>query len=424
MLLEVQKSPISGTVSIPGSKSHTIRALILASLASGRSVIRNPLDSKDARSAVVMCRQFGAAIEERDGCFFVDGFGGTPAVPDDVIDTGNSGTSILFGMGVASLCNGTAILTGDQQIRRRPVGNLADALTALGAESYSSRRNGLPPVVVNGPAQGGHTDLAAPTSQYLSSLLICAPLYAHDTHIHMTELMEIPYIEMTLWWLDKSGIAYNNDRFEDFRIVGRQRYNPFDITIPGDFSSATFFAVLAAISGGEIYMQNLDMTDPQGDKAMIGTLESMGAEVVVRDDGILVRGRELIGREIDMNATPDAICAMAVAGCFAEGETRLVNVPQARLKETDRIAVMREELAKMGADIVELNDGLAVRKSALRGAAVHGHHDHRVVMSMTIAGLCAEGQTSVDTAEAMCVTFPDFVDLVHRCGGNVTLKNQ
>ena len=338
----------------------------------------------------------------------------------------NSGTTMNLAAGMASLAPGATVLTGDGQIRKRPVGPLIDALNALGVEAFSTKGDGNPPVVVRGKPdaeKGGSCRMDAPVSQYLSSLLIHAPLFEKDTDIEMIRLFEVPYVEMTLWWLDKLGIRYENDDFKHFHIYGGQSYRPFDATIPGDFSSATFFAVWAAASGAEIFMKNLDMNDVQGDKGVLRLLERMGAKITVTPDGVGVSGR-LSGARIDLNAMPDAICAMAVAGCFAEGETRIENVPQARLKETDRIAVMTAELRKMGADIEELSDGLIVRQSALLGTDVEGHGDHRVVMSLAIAGLLSKGVTTVGSAEAVGVTFPEFPKLVKACGGDISTVNE
>jgi 3-phosphoshikimate 1-carboxyvinyltransferase len=417
---------LGGSVTIPGSKSHTIRALFLASLADGTSSIRSPLVSKDAEAALRACRAFGAEIEEEKDSFIVRGFGGRPRLPDNIVDVANSGTTMNFAIGTASLTNGVTVLTGDEQIRKRPVGPLIEAMNALGVNAFSTRGDGNPPVVVRNQsdtARGGFCRMDAPVSQYLSSLLIHAPLFEKDTEIEMIRLLEVPYVEMTLWWLDKFGIRYENDGFRRFRVYGGQSYTAFDETIPGDFSSATFFAVLAAVSGAEIFMKNLDMSDVQGDKEVLRLLERMGAKITVRPDGAGVRGGKLTGTRIDLNAMPDAICAMAVAGCFAEGETRIENVPQARLKETDRIAVMTAELKKMGADIEERDDGLVIRQSALAGTEVDGHGDHRVVMSLAVAGLLSEGVTTVGSAEAVGVTFPEFPKLIEDCGGNITLMD-
>lgn len=421
MLLKVNNSAVTGRFVIPGSKSHTIRALFIASLADGISKITNPLISEDAMSAVCVCRALGADIQVEGDNFIVKGFGGNPNVPDDIINVGNSGTTLRFGIATAALCNGYSIFTGDDQIRSRPLGPLINALNNLGADVISTRNNGAAPVIIKGKVTGGKTVLDSVTSQYLSSLLINAPLFEKDTEINLTRLNEVPYVDMTLWWLDRNNIEYMNKDYKTFTIKGGQQYNPFNASIPGDFSSATFFAVLAAISGEEFTLENLDFTDSQGDKQVFSILEGMGAEVNVMEKMIKIKGKNLKGIEIDMNSIPDALPAMAVAGCYAEGETKLLNVPQARLKETDRISVMCKELKKMGADIREIDDGLIIRKSNLKGCNVNGHYDHRVVMALAVAGLNAEGETIIDTAEAINITFPEFVNMLKSRGGRMEL---
>ena len=425
MIFRVKKSDTGGCIRIPGSKSHTIRALFIASLADGKSQILSPLVSNDALSAVEACRAFGAEIEILDDRFVVTGLNGNPKIPEDIINVGNSGTTLRFAVMTAGLVDGCTVFTGDYQIRRRPLAPLIDAMNNLGAEVFSTRKNGMVPVVVKGRLKGGTTGLDSVTSQYLSSMLINLPLLKKDTQIHLTRLNEVPYVEMTMWWLDRQGIKYANNGLKSFEIMGGQRYKAFDMAIPGDFSSATFFMVLSAVSGSEFKLENLDMTDPQGDKQVLSYLERMGAKYEIHKDSVVIKGGKLTGMEIDMNSTPDALPAMAVAGCFAEGETRLINVPQARMKETDRIHVMCTELAKMGADIEELPDGLIIRKSKLRGCRVSGHDDHRIVMALAVAGLNIEGETVIDTAEAANVTFPKFPELIRACGGNLTIcENQ
>lgn len=424
MILKVRKSNTSGKIKIPGSKSHTIRGLFFASLAKGKSEIRNPLISDDAESAIETCKALGAKIQVLEDKYIVEGFNAEPSAPGDVINVGNSGTTLRFGTVTAALGEGYSVFTGDQQIRKRPLGSLLKAINNLGAQAISTRNNDMAPVIVKGKIKGGVTDLDSVTSQYLSALLINAPLFEKDTEINITRLNEIPYVDITLWWLDKLGIKYENNNYNSFYLKGGQRYNAINTTIPGDFSSATFFAVQAAISGGEFILDNLDINDPQGDKEVFSILEDMGASVKVQDQSITIKGNGLKGREIDMNAIPDALPAMAVAGCFADGETRLVNVPQARLKETDRIKVMCEELKKMGADIRELEEGLIVRRSNLKGCRLKGYGDHRIVMALSLAGLNADGETTIDTAEAIKVTFPEYVQLMKNSGGDMSFVTE
>ena len=423
MLLKVKKSTaVKGAkITVPGSKSHTIRALFISSLASGKSIILKPLISDDALSAVNTCKSFGAQIEVKDDFFAAEGFGGDPELPCDVINVGNSGTTLRLGLSVAALAEGYTVFTGDQQIRNRPLQPLIEAINNLGGIVFSTRGNGMAPVVVKGKMNGGKTNLTAYTSQFLSSLLISCPLLGKDTEINIESLNEIPYVEMTMWWLNRQNIKYENNDFKNIYIYGGQKYTKFETTIPGDFSSAAFFMAQAAISGDEITLMNLDMNDPQGDKEVLSILENMGAKVTYFDDYIVIKGDKLKGLEIDMNSIPDALPAMAVVGCFADGETRLVNVPQARLKETDRISVMCQELKKMGADITELPDGLIIRKSNLKGCEVDGHYDHRVVMALAIAGFNAVGTTVIKTAEAINATFPEFINLAEDCGYDIQL---
>lgn len=422
MKFSVTKSKINGVAEIPGSKSHTIRSLFFASLGDGKSKIKRPLYSDDAISGLNACKAFGSIIEGYDEGYMVQGFNGKPKLPDNIIDVGNSGTSLRIAISTASLIDGYTIFTGDEQIRNRPIQPLLDALKNLGADAICSKNNGKAPVIIKGKAKGGFTKLDSVTSQYLTSLLINSPVFEKDTTIELIRLNEKPYIDITLWWLDKLGIKYKNDNYKIFHIPGNQKYKSFEEMIPADFSSATFFLVLAAISGGTIELKNLDMSDPQGDKLVIKILEDMGAEIKFNKNGIIIRGKNLKGIEIDMNSIPDALPAMAVAGCFAEGETKLLNVPQARLKETDRISVMNKELTKMGAKIKELDDGLIITQSKLKNTDLYSHNDHRIAMALTIAGLNTEGRTIIEAAESVSITFPNFAELIKNCSGKIDIK--
>ena len=426
MKLHIQPSTLQGSVSIPGSKSHTIRAVAIAALAEGESTISNPLDSADARSAFAAYRAFGATISDEGTIWRVKGRGSDLCLPENVIDVRNSGTTMRMALGSAALIeNGMTVLTGDHQVRNRPCGPLAEALNALGANVRAARGNGKPPFVVEGQIRGGEATIEAVTSQYVSSLLINTPLAQNDTHLIVPLLNERPYVHITLDWLKRQGIHVEYaDDLSEFFIPGGQQYTPVECRIPGDFSSATFFLAAGAIGNNKVLNCGLDLEDTQGDKAVVDYLRQMGAEVRILSDGIEIAAKSLQGCEIDMNATPDALPMMAVLSCYAEGETRLVNVPQARLKETDRIAVMRMELDKMGASIQELPDGLIIHKSDLHGTSVEGHDDHRVVMSLAIAGTFAAGETVIHGAEALEVTYPGFVEDLQTLGGNVVVEDE
>jgi 3-phosphoshikimate 1-carboxyvinyltransferase len=414
-----QKSRLCGEVTIPGSKSHTIRAVAIASLAQGASRIEAPLDSGDARSAVRAFTALGAKVNCEPEVWTVTG--NEPHAPEDVVDVGNSGTTVNVAMGSAALVRkGFTVFTGDHQIRRRPSGALLAALNDLGAWAESTRGNGCPPVVIRGRLKGGTTSIECKTSQYLTSLLLNCPLADGDTVIKVPLLLEKPYVEITLDWLARQGIKLeHDDDLSEFRIPGRQSYKAFSRRIPADFSSATFFLCAGALGDNDVIVRGLDLDDPQGDKAVIDYLRQMGARVDIEANGIRVRPGTLKGCEIDMNATPDALPMMSVLACFASGKTTLGNVANARIKETDRIATMREELTKLGAKVIEKPAGLIIEGSKLTGAEVDGHDDHRIAMALAVAGCSIPGKTIVGTAESATITFPTFTDCMRGIGAEI-----
>jgi len=423
MRLICRKSRLHGEVRIPGSKSHTIRAVAIASLAEGVSTIRAPLHSNDTLAAVGAYRALGAKIHLAPEEWRVEGTAGEVRTPDDVIDVRNSGVTLRTALGTCALLRrGMAVLTGDEQIRRRPAGPLAASLNDLGADVRSTRETGTAPFVVRGRLRGGATTIEGTTSQYVTGLLINTPLADGDSVIEVVKLNEAPYVEMTLDWLRRQGIRFEQEGLTRFRVPGGQTYRPVDRAIPADFSSATFFVGAGALDDNDVILVGLDLSDTQGDKAVLGYVAQMGARVDSVARGIRVRPGELTGCEIDLNATPDALPTLAVLGCFARGTTRLVNVPQARIKETDRIAVMAAELARLGARVEELPDGIVVHESALRGAEVDGHGDHRVVMALAVAGCSIPGTTVVHGAEAAAVTFPGFVERMRGLGADIRVE--
>jgi len=433
MKLIVKKSRLAGEVVIPASKSHTIRAVAIASGALGESAIRKPLVSGDTEAAVNCYRALGAMIDTSDSEIWkVIGTGGKFTAPEHPIDVCNSGTTLRIAMGSAALADSdqSTTFTGDEQIQTRPVGPLMDALADLGAKCASLKNDGKAPLEVTGKLTGGKTTIAATTSQYLTSLLLCTPLATKDTEIDVTLLNEPGYVQMTLDWLDRQQIEYEKQppllRFSEakrrgckFKIKGGQKYKSFDATIPADFSSATFFLCAAALAADEVTLLGLDFSDSQPDKAVVDYLKAMGADISIERNSVTIKAAPLKGIEIDMNKTPDALPAMAVTAAFAEGETRLVNAAQARSKETDRIKCMAEELKKMAVDIEELPDGLIIQGGQPKPAELHGRSDHRTVMALSLAGLAADGQCSIDTAEAMSVTFPGYVELMESIGANM-----
>jgi len=423
MILRVEPTnKLQGRIAIPASKSHTIRAVLIAAVADGTSVLHRPLVSEDTRAVLDACRALGARTSEFDDRIEITGFGSAPARPASTLDMLNSGTSTNLTLGVLAALGVPAELTGDASLQTRPVKALTDALQQLGCAVSFHGRAGCPPLSISGRMTGGRVVLdASQSSQYVSSLLISCALAPNDTEIIVENPSELPYIDMTCAWLDEQNITYKRDGYTRFVVSGKQRYRAFEKTIPADWSSAAFPLCAAALTESNVVLEGLDMQDVQGDKAIVDYLRRMGADVTETPEGLLVRGCPLTGCTLDINATPDALPALAVMGCCAKGQTTLTNAAQARVKETDRIAVMAQELTKMDAQVTEQPDGLIIDAAPLTGAEVHGHHDHRVVMALAVAGLRATGTTFIDTAEAVAVTYPSFVESMQQLGARITI---
>ena len=421
MKWSVSPSRLHGVIAIPPSKSHTIRSLLVATLADGVSIIHKPLLQGDGASAIRAAKAMGATVETRGDDCTITGIGRRYDEGQDVFDMGNSGTSTNLFMSVAALGKRRRRFDGDHSLRSRPFRHLLSALGRLGATYSFVHPPADLPFLIKGPLFGGATVVNGISSQFVSSLLFTCPLLAYDTELSVENLHEKPYIELTLWWLKQQGIVFSPaDDFTLFEIKGGQSYKPFDLSIPADFSSATFAACAAAMGNTSLTLSGLDFTDPQGDKGVFDLLHQMGADVSHGPAGVTVTGPDALeGRTIDLNTMPDALPAIAVAASTAGGVTHIVNVAHARIKETDRIKVMAMELAKMGVDIAEREDGLVIRGGKLRGAMVNGHDDHRVVMALVLAGLNADGETIIDTAEAAEVTYPGFAEDFRKLGAKI-----
>lgn len=424
MRLKAEKSTLKGTVRIPGSKSHTIRAVAIASLSEGTSIIHAPLISSDTLSAVNCYKQLGAEIDtSEDEKWVIKGTGGKIVSPSEEINVGNSGTTLRIAVGSAALADKNARIrfTGDSQICNRPVAALLESLNRLGAEAESVNGNGKPPVEISGKIMGGKTKIDAVTSQYLSSLLLCCPLVENDSEIEVGILNEPGYVQMTLDWLDRQNIEYVNENFKKFRIKGGQSYKGFECSVPADFSSATFFLCAAALAGERVQLEGLDFNDSQPDKAVVDYLVKMGADIKIENETVIIKASKLKSCALDMNKTPDALPAMAVTAAFAEGKTKLYNVAQARNKETDRIDCMAKELAKAGIRTEQFEDGLTVYSGKFNSCKLHGWSDHRIVMALSIAALASDAVIEIDTAEAMNVTFPSYPGLMAGIGAKMEI---
>jgi 3-phosphoshikimate 1-carboxyvinyltransferase len=319
---------------------------------------------------------------------------------------------------LAACCEGYTVLSGDHSLRHiRLCQPLVDALNSLGAWAVCTKGDGHAPLVVRGRLKGGRAEIDGLDSQPVSALLIASSLADAPTELTVDRPGEKPWVGVTLSWLNRCGVEYSNEDFRRYRVRGRSRWPAFEATVPLDWSAA-MYAITAALltPGSEVRLPGLDYGDCQGDKAVVDVLRQMGADIEITDEQVVARSSRLTGCEIDCNDFIDQFMLLAVVGTQAEGQTLLTNAEVARHKECDRISEMRKALAQMGAEVEERPDGLLVRQSRLRAAAIDSRADHRMVMTMAVAALVAHGQTSVSHIECVRKTFPDFVHQMQAIG--------
>jgi len=416
MKLTIQKSGIKGVVNAPPSKSYTHRAVAIAAL-SKSATISNPLLSEDTKATIRASEAFGARVESKKGALIITGFDGKPATPDNVIDVANSGTTLRMMTAIASLANGSTVLTGDASIRTRPNTPLLNALNDLGAEAFSTRNNGMAPLVVRGKMRGGRVYIdGSISSQFISALLIACPFAQNKTAISIKgELKSRPYVNITLKMLRDAGAKIIEEGQGTFTIPQQQEYNLKSYNVPGDFSSASYMMAAGALCG-EVTIKNLFPSE-QGDIALIEMLKEMGAQVSWNEKKgeVKVSKSELKGITVDVGKTPDLVPTLAVLGAAAEGTTVIENAEHVRYKETDRLHAMTVELKKMGVDIKEETDRLIIKGGTLKGATVHGWDDHRIVMALAVAGMVA-GNTTIDSVESVSISYPGFFEELRKLG--------
>ncbi len=414
---------LSGTITIPPSKSHSLRAILFASLADGNSVIHNYLESPDAVAMIKACKQLGATTRIKNQSLFITGVNGQPNTPSNVIDAGNSGQVLRFIGALAGLCTGHTIITGDESVRsRRPAAPLLDGLQQLGSTAISSRGNDCAPIIIQGPLAPNDITIDGQDSQPVSGLLMAAAFLPGTTHIHVTNAGEKPWVGLTLDWFDRLGIEYSHNNFEHYTVAGHAHYPGFEYTVPGDFSSAAFPAAAALITQSEITLHPIDMSDSQGDKKLFAALEKMGAQFDYNPEALTlkIKPSQLTGQAIDINDFIDAITILAVIGCYANGTTTITGASIARLKECNRIEAICHELQRMGADIQETEDGLIATNSPLTGIETHSYHDHRMAMSLAIASLRANSKTCVKDTYCINKSFPGFANAMQTIGMQIT----
>jgi 3-phosphoshikimate 1-carboxyvinyltransferase len=397
--------------------------LVAAALSEGRTKISDPLTSEDSEATVNAVRSFGAVVKQENESWNIDGRSILTA-PDDVIYCGRSAATIRFMTPVAALARGVSVLSGEYQLRRRPIGPLLQALRELGVACYTIRGGGYPPVIVFGGVIKGGTALIRGdvSSQYVSGLLFAAPRSEKDVVIHLTTRLESRYyVDMTIDVLEKHGIKVRRDEsLREYYVSPHQAYKPTNHTVPGDYSSAAFILAAAAVTRSNVKVMNLERRSLQGDIAIVKMLSDMGTRVRVFENSVEIQGKEMSGVELDVDQNPDLVPVLAVLGCYSKGKTVIHRAGRLRIKESNRLSSLESELTKMGAMIQVTNDTVTIDgPTSLRGTTIDPQNDHRIAMACSIAALGAKGRTIIENAECVNKSYPTFYKDLAKIGVRV-----
>jgi 3-phosphoshikimate 1-carboxyvinyltransferase len=411
IVIEIQTvKKVSGTVTVPGSKSYTNRALLIAALAEGVSRLEKPLVSDDTKFMIRALKGFGIKVEEEPNAFIVSGKAGKLITPEEDIFVGNAGTAMRFLTTFAALAKGKVHLDGDERMRERPLADLLECLGQMGVKAIPVYHNGCPPIDIesHGVPGGEVTLLGNKSSQYLTSLLLSAPYFKNDTSILIDgDLTSKSYADITLDIMKTFGVTAENDSYQKFSVEAGQVYKSQTYKVEGDWSSASYFLAAAAITGGDITLSGVNPDSVQGDAQFPAVLEKMGCEVNKTADSLQLIGSSLRGITINMNNMPDAVQTLAVIALFAKGETVIEGIGNLRIKETNRIEALANELGRLGAEVEAGEDFLIIKPGEYQGAEIETYNDHRMAMSFAVAGLKISG---VKIKNPKCVekSFPDF----------------
>ena len=415
-LSPIQK--ISGSVVLPGSKSLSNRILLLSMLAEGKTEIQNLLDSDDVRRMVEGLETLGIQLEENraENLITVSGTSGIIPVKEATLMLGNAGTAIRPLTAAMTLGHGRFVLDGVQRMRERPIIDLINGLSQLGANLRCINGTDCPPVeVIAEGLPGGISRLSgAISSQYLTAILLAAPYADKEVQIEITDkLVSVPYVEMTLRLMQSFGVSVNHENFRLFHIPRQTYRSPGNIFVEGDASSASYFLAGAAITKGSVTVKGCGTDSLQGDARFAEVLEKMGAKVEWEPQQVKLTGNSLNGIDVDMNQMPDAAMTLAVAALFASGPTAIRNIYNWRVKETERLQAVSTELRKLGAEVEEGYDYLVIQPpEQIRKAEIDTYDDHRMAMAFSLAA-CGSSPVTINNPGCVSKTFPDYFEVLN-----------
>lgn len=416
---QIRRSSLEGFLSLPSSKSQTMRAILFASLAKGQSTIHCPLASPDIDAMIAACENFGAKIKREKQSLKIRGVAGKPVFKSLIIDAQNSGQVLRFIGAIAGLAKKEITITGDESIQtNRPILPLVTALRGLGVKAAA--KTDYAPIAVQGPVVSNVTYLNGQDSQPVSAIIMLSCFVEQTTTIIANNSGETPWIDLTLSWLDRLGICYQNDEYHTYTVTGAKEVSSFEYTVPGDFSSCAFPLIAALITKSEITIKNIDLQDAQGDKDLIYLLKELGASISIQEGAITVqKSRQLDGAVINVNAMIDAVPILAVLGLFGKETMHLSGAQSARGKESDRLKCITQELKKMGANIQEYPDGLIIHPSTLHSAEVDSHNDHRIAMALCVAAMTIEEPSIIKGVGCINKSYPNFYADMKKLGARL-----
>ena len=424
--LEIQplQKPLDAVISVPGSKSYTNRALLVAALANGESHLTGALFSDDTDYMVQSLRKLGVSVkaDPKAASFVVAGNGGRIPVDGAELYIGNSGTTSRSITSYVALGNGTFVIDGDAPMRQsRPIADLLDALGQLGIDAHSRFTNGCLPVEVRAKGfRGGKTRLdASKSSQFLTSLLLVAPYADNGLEIEMVSEFKTEYIDITMAVMQAFGIEVEHDDYRHFRVAGGQCYTPRTYAIEPDASNASYFFAAAALTGGQVCVPDIAADSAQGDIHFVDVLEKMGCTVNRCTHGVEVTGPDqLRGIDVDMKAISDTSLTLAAIAPFAKEPVRIRNIEHTRWQETDRIAAMVAQLRRLGVAVEEHIDGVTIAPSKPKGSTIDTYKDHRVAMSFALVGLRVAG-ICINDPSCVGKTFPTYFNVWDQIRGSM-----
>jgi 3-phosphoshikimate 1-carboxyvinyltransferase len=414
--------PITATLVLPGSKSYTNRALLLAALTENTVVINNPLFSEDTQAMIACLRTLGIEIKISETQIEVIGSVKDVKEKEYDLDAEFSGTTIRFILALATIIPGVKTIHGKEGLNNRPIKDLVDALLQLGADITYLEKEGYPPLRVNsGNLNSGAIFInGSISSQYISALLMIAPIVGDITIAVKGDQISKPYIAMTLEIMEQFGVTTINKDFLAY-IIEKQQYNTTEFLVEGDFSSAGYFFAIAALTKSTITLKNLNPNSKQADKKLLGVFEKMGSEITYGSNAITIKGNGIQPMEIDVTDFPDQAQTLAVLAAFAEGETKLIGVQSLRVKETERVVALQRELEKMHIKTSSTADSLTIQGGNPRPATIDTYGDHRMAMSFAIAGTKLSG-IKINDPHVVNKTFPDFWKKLNEIG--IQTKNE